>query len=108
MSTRPEGAVERQPAHAGKHPLAAGSQSERRPVDSGRYASAENPANGCLGAISLVEVTVRSLDSQNIAAPEQEVLKRALQALWSVHNWLYDRSWPEAAADSAGKQECRP
>lgn len=40
----------------------------------------------CVGAISLVEVAIRSLDSQEIAFPEQEVLKRALKAIWCVHD----------------------
>lgn len=45
----------------------------------------------CVGAICLVEVTMHSLESQEIATPEQEVLKRALKAIWSVHDWIYER-----------------
>lgn len=42
----------------------------------------------CIGAICLVEVTLHSLESQEIASPEQEVLKRALKANWVVHDWI--------------------
>lgn len=42
----------------------------------------------CVGAICLVEVTLHSLESQEIASPEQEVLKRALKAIWIVHDWI--------------------
>lgn len=44
----------------------------------------------CVAAISLIEVTTHSLDSQEIASPEQEVLKRALKSIWSVHDWIYE------------------
>ena len=44
----------------------------------------------CIGAISLVEVAMHSLDSQDIGSPEQEVLKRALKLIWSVHDWLHE------------------
>ena len=33
---------------------------------------------------------MRSLESQEIGSPEQEVLKRALQLIWSVHDWLHE------------------
>jgi hypothetical protein len=42
----------------------------------------------CAGAICLVEVTMHSLESQEIAHPEQEVLKRALKVIWCVHDWI--------------------
>src|SRR5690606_31807741 len=42
----------------------------------------------CVGAICLVEVTLHSLEWQEIAFPEQEVLKRALKSIWSVHDWI--------------------
>jgi len=42
----------------------------------------------CHLAVSLVEVTQRSLESLGVAYPEQEVLKRALTAIWSVHDWI--------------------
>ena len=33
---------------------------------------------------------MHSLESQEIASPEQEVLKRALNAIWLVHDWIYE------------------
>jgi len=42
----------------------------------------------CHLAVSLVEVTQRSLESLDIAYPEQEVLKRVLKVIWSVHDWI--------------------
>jgi len=44
----------------------------------------------CIGASSLVEVAMHSLESQEIGNPEQEVLKRALKLIWSVHDWLHE------------------
>ena len=48
----------------------------------------ESALDECVGAICLVEVTLHSLEFQEIASPEQEVLKRALKAIWSVHDWI--------------------
>jgi hypothetical protein len=31
---------------------------------------------------------LHSLEFQEIACPEQEVLKRALKAIWLVHDWI--------------------
>jgi hypothetical protein len=52
--------------------------------------SAGSALDECIGAISLVEVAMHSLESQDIASPEQEVLKRALNAIWLVHDWIYE------------------
>lgn len=41
---------------------------------------------------------MNSLESQDIASPEQEVLKRALKAIWSVHDWIYELT-PDVFAD---------
>ena len=49
---------------------------------------AESALDECVGAICLVEVTLHSLEFQEIASPEQEVLKRALKAIWFVHDWI--------------------
>jgi hypothetical protein len=35
-----------------------------------------------------VEVTQRSLEADDLAHPEQEVLKRALKSIWAVHDWI--------------------
>lgn len=50
--------------------------------------SAQTTFIECLGAICLVEVTLHSLESQEVAFSEQEVLKRALKAIWFVHDWI--------------------
>lgn len=52
--------------------------------------SAESILDECVGAICLVEVTLHSLESQEIASSEQEVLRRALKSIWSVHDWIYE------------------
>jgi hypothetical protein len=31
---------------------------------------------------------LHSLEFQDIASPEQEVLRRALKAIWLVHDWI--------------------
>jgi hypothetical protein len=51
-------------------------------------ASAESVLDECIAAISLVDVTVHSLESQEVASSEQEVLKRALEAIWLIHDWV--------------------
>lgn len=61
---------------------------ENSPSDSVRSILGE-----CAAAICLVEVTMLSLESREIGHPEQEVLKRALKLIWSVHDWI-DESNP--------------
>jgi hypothetical protein len=53
-----------------------------------RLTGAQEALEECVGAICLVEVAMHSLESQEIAFPEQEVLKRALKAIWLVHDWI--------------------
>lgn len=48
----------------------------------------------CAGAICLVDVTLHSLESREVGHPEQEVLKRALKLIWSVHDWI-DESYSD-------------
>lgn len=83
----------------------ADSRSSAPPRESFGPKTAESALKQCLGAISLIDVTVHSLESQQIAASEQDVLTRALQALWSVHNWIYDRMWPDTGAERGSDQE---
>lgn len=68
-------------------------------------AGAQETLEECIGAICLVEVTLHSLESQEIATPEQEVLKRALKAIWCVHDWMDDLSLDDPARGSAGRKE---
>jgi hypothetical protein len=51
-------------------------------------ASAESVLDECIAAVSLVDVTVHALESRELASSEQEVLKRALEAIWFVHDWI--------------------
>ena len=44
---------------------------------------------------------VHSLEAQDIACPEQDVLIRAIQTLSAVHDWLHDRMWSETEAERA-------
>jgi len=53
----------------------------------------------CAGAICLVEVTMHSLESREIGHPEQEVLKRALKLIWSVHDWIDENETRSNDAD---------
>ena len=56
--------------------------------NSSALVSAQTAFIECLGAICLVEVTLHSLESHEVAFSEQEVLKRALKAIWFVHDWI--------------------
>jgi hypothetical protein len=70
-------------------------------------ASVASALSECSGAISLVQVTVRSLDAQDIGCAEQEVLTRAIQALWPIHDWINDRMWSEIEAERGRERECQ-
>jgi hypothetical protein len=61
----------------------------------------------CAGAICLVEVTMHSLESREIGHPEQEVLKRALKLIWSVHDWI-DESTANDPDDGSDHEEDEP
>ena len=68
--------------------------------------SAQTAFIECLGAICLVEVTLHSLESQEVAFSEQEVLKRALKAIWFVHDWIDSLKLDDLEAkDTARKDE---
>jgi hypothetical protein len=66
--------------------------------------SLETVLNECVGAICLVEVTLHSLESQEIAFPEQEVLRRALKSIWSAHDWIYELKPDDTAGASADRE----
>lgn len=75
---------------------------ENSPSDSVRSILGE-----CAAAICLVEVTMHSLQSREIGHPEQEVLKRALKLIWSVHDWI-DESNPGYLDDQDDDGEDEP
>lgn len=107
MSTRPECPAQAPSAHPDDPKSAVRAPSIPRP-DSVPLANARSALSECSGAISLVQVTARSLESQDIGCAEQEVLTRAIQALWAVHDWLHDRMWSEIEAERARDRECQP
>jgi hypothetical protein len=74
---------------------------------SSNLAGIGNALDECVGAICLVEVTLHSLESQEIAYPEQVVLRRALKAIWCVHDWI-DELTPNALDEAAPEREGEP
>lgn len=90
MSTRRKRARKRQPAPPDRTTSSPESPAAPSRRKSSALVSADRALDECIGAICLVEVTMHSLESQEAATPEQEVLKRALKAIWSVHDWIYE------------------
>lgn len=89
MSARQKRAGTRPSARHKKNPSETGSPAAPpRRLSPTLVAGAAEALEECLGAICLVEVTLNSLESRELAAPEQEVLKRALKTLWGVQNWM--------------------
>lgn len=89
MSARRKRAAKRQPAVPKKNtPPITDSPNASSRRGSSNAVTARSAIDECVGAICLVEVTLHSLESQEIASPEQEVLKRALKAIWIVHDWI--------------------
>lgn len=70
-----------------------------------KFAGARAALEECIGAICLVEVTLHSLEFQEIGMPEQEVLKRALKMSWRVHDWLDDLDLNDLEEEIAGSKE---
>ncbi len=90
MSARRKRARKRQsvPAKRSTPPAHSSGASSRQ--EPSTPVSVRSTLDECVGAICLVEVALHSLEWQEIASPEQEVLKRALKAIWVVHDWLDD------------------
>jgi hypothetical protein len=61
----------------------------------------------CTGAICFVEVVMHSLESRDVGDAEQEVLKRALRLIWSVHDWI-EESNPDDSDDMEEQGEDAP
>lgn len=49
---------------------------------------AQHALRECIGALCAIEVTLHSFELHDMAPAEQEVLKRALQAVSGVQEWL--------------------
>lgn len=90
MSARRKRARKRQPARPKRTTPSTESLTAPSRQKPSALVSAQGALEECVGAICLVEVTLHSLEWQEIASPEQEVLKRALKAIWVVHDWLDD------------------
>lgn len=105
MSTRRKRASRRRPAtpQANSTLTRDSASAEAIPLAT-RSISAESILDECVGAICLVEVTLHSLESQEIASPEQEVLRRALKSMWSVHDWIYELKPDDTAGEGADRE----
>ena len=72
--------------------------------ESSNLAGIGSALDECVGALCLVEVAMHSLEWQEIAFPEQEVLKRALKSIWSVHDWINELR-PDDLDDEADRED---
>lgn len=105
MSARRKRARKRQSVPAKKSTPTGHSPGASSRQVSSILASARSALGECVGAICLVEVTLHSLEWQEIASPEQEVLKRALKATWAVHDWIDDLAFNELEGEGDRKDE---
>lgn len=106
MSTRRKRAAKRQPAPPKKR-TSDDSLAVSTRATSLKRVNIESALVECVGAICLVEVAMNSLESQEIASSEQEVLRRALKPMWFVHDWIYELR-PEDDDGAAGEREDEP
>jgi hypothetical protein len=105
MSARRKRAGKRPPARPKKNPSKTRSPAASPRRISPALAGAQEALEECIGAICLVEVTLHSLESQEIATPEQEVLKRALKTIWCVHDWMGELRLNDLARAGADSKE---
>lgn len=105
MSARGKRAIRGQSAPLKRTPPI--SESPRRVLrqTSSALVCAGGALDECIGAICLVEVTLHSLESQEIASPEQEVLKRALKAIWGAHDWIYELAPNDVGGEGADRED---
>lgn len=85
----------------------AGSPANSSRRHSVNLAGIDSALDECVGAICLVEVTLHSLESQEIGSPEQEVLRRALKSIWCVHDWVYELT-PGDLGGAGSEREDQP
>ena len=105
MSARRKRARKRQPAPPKKRTPTAHSPGASSRRKSSISVSARSTLDECVGAICLVEVTLHSLEWQEIASPEQEVLKRALKSIWAVHDWIDELAFKELEGEGADRED---
>lgn len=106
MSGRRTSASDRRSAHSKRTPPKPESPNASCRHRSPLPANAESVLDECIAAISLVDVTVHSLELREIASPEQEVLKRALEVFWFVHDWIDNQN--RIAAGRRSDREIEP
>jgi hypothetical protein len=104
MNTRRKRVSKRLPARPEKQTPTADSPDPSSGQKSSQLAGARSALDECVGALCLVEVAMHSLEWQEIAFPEQEVLKRALKSIWSVHEWI-DELRPDDLDDQADGED---
>jgi len=88
MNARRKSVAKRPPEPSARNTPSADPPAPSSRQKSSKLASAGSALDECVGALCLVEVAMHSLEWQEIAFPEQEVLKRALRSIWSVHDWI--------------------
>lgn len=105
MSAQPERPAQGPATHPKSTVSTADSPSTTPSRESFCPKNARSAFGDCAGAISLLQVTVRSLEAQEVACAEQEVLTQAIQTLGSLRDWLHDRMWSETEAERALERE---
>lgn len=97
-------ASKRPPARSEKDTPNAESPAPSSGQKTSKSASAGSALDECVGALCLVEVAMHSLEWQEIGFPEQEVLKRALKAIWCVHDWIDELTSNTLDDPTAGRE----
>lgn len=101
---RKRGGRRRSPATRANKTVASDASSGLLTLRATKSVSVETVLRECVGAICLVEVTLHSLESQEIGFPEQEVLRRALKSIWSAHDWIDELKPDDTAGESADRE----
>lgn len=105
MSAPRKRASTRRPAATrAKNTIASDAPSGLLTLRATKSVSVDTILDECVGAICFVEVTLHSLESQEIGFPEQEVLRRALKSVWSVHDWIYELKPDDTDGESADRE----
>lgn len=105
MSPPRRRATRRQPAAIrAQKTVASNASTDLLTLRATRSVSVETVLRECVGAICLVEVTLHSLESQEIGFPEQEVMRCALKSIWTVHDWIYELKPDDTDGESADRE----
>lgn len=90
MSTAGKKAGKKQSVPAKKSISKTGSALPSAQRDASPKISIRSILDVCIGASSLVEITINSLEAREIGDPEQEVLRHALKVIWSIHDFIHE------------------